>query len=251
MEEQAPSTPTISFGDIVMNVFASPSEAFEGIRTSPTRASVWIVPLIVVMLLSSCFVWMIFSNETMKNQVIDAQRQRMQEQVAEQRITQDRMDQTMEQMEKAGGMMAAFGIVGAVIMIVVTFFVVGLIFWLIGKFGLKAVGGYGKYLELWGAAQWIGALGVIVTMLLAMAFSSMYATPSGALAVLSNFNPKDTTHRLLSSINLFLIWQLVVAGIGMAKYSGKSVGTGVGVGLGLMIVWILLSVLAMPALGLS
>jgi len=44
---------------------------------------------------------------------------------------------------------------------------------------------------------------------------------------------------------------LVVAGIGMAKYSGKSVGTGVGVGLGLMIVWVLFSVFALPALGLA
>lgn len=39
MEEQVPSAPTISFGDIVMNVFASPAEAFEGIRTSPAAAS--------------------------------------------------------------------------------------------------------------------------------------------------------------------------------------------------------------------
>jgi hypothetical protein len=234
-----------------MNVFASPSEAFEGIRTSPTRASVWVVPLIVVMLFSSCFVWMIFSNDAMKNQVIDSQRERMQEQVAAGKITQDRADQTMEQMEKAGGMMIAFGIIGAIFMITITFFVVGLIFWLIGRFGLKAVGGYGKYLELWGATQCIGVLGIIVTMLLAMAFSSMYASPSGALAVLGNYNPKDATHRLLSSINFFLIWQLVVAGIGMAKYSGKSIGTGVGVGLSLMIVWVLFSVFALKALGLS
>jgi hypothetical protein len=251
MEEQAPSTPTISFGDIIMNVFASPSEAFEGIRTSQTRATVWVVPLIVVMLLSSCFVWMIFTNDTMKNQVIDSQRVRMQEQVAAGKIPQDRADEAMAQMEKAGGMMIAFGIIGAILMITITFFAVGLIFWLIGKFGLHAAGGYGKYLELWGAAQWIGALGVIVTMLLAMAFSSMYASPSGALAVLGSFNPKDMTHRLLSSINFFLIWQLVVAGIGMAKYSGKSVETGVGVGLGLMIVWVLFSVFALPALGMS
>ena len=251
MEEQAPSAPTISFGDIIMNVFASPSEAFEGLRTSPTRASVWVVPLIVVMLFSSCFVWMMFSNETIKNQVIDAQRGRMQEQVAAGKITQDRADQAVEQMEKAGGMMIAFGIVGAIFMIIFTFFLAGLIFWLIGRFGLKAVGGYGKYLELWGATQWIGLLSIIVTMLLMMAYSSMYASPSGALAVLGSFNPKDTTHRLLSSINFFLIWQLVVAGIGMAKYSGKSVGTGVGVGLGLMLVWVLFSVFALPALGLS
>jgi hypothetical protein len=218
MEEQAPAAPTISFGDIVMNVFASPSDAFEGIRTSPTRASTWVVPLILLMILSSIFTWMIFSNETMKNQVIDSQRERFQEQVQAGKMTQERADQAIEGMEKAGGMMIAFGIVGSVLMITITFFLAGLVFWLVGKFGLKAEGDYGKYLELWGATQWIGALGIIVTMLLAVAFASMYASPGGALAVLSNYNPKNTTHRLLSSINVFVIWEMVVAGIGSRSF---------------------------------
>ncbi len=233
MEEQAPATPTISFGDIIMNVFASPSEAFEGIRTSPTRASTWVVPIILLMILASIFTWLIFSNETMKNQVIDMQRERFQEQVQAGKITQERADQALDGMEKAGGMMIAFGIVSSVVMITIAFFLTALVFWLVGKFGLKAEGGYGKYLELWGAAQWIGVLGTIVTILLAVAFASMYASPGGSLAVLSNFNPKNTTHRLLSSINVFVIWQMAVAGIGLAKYSGKPIGTGISVGMGL------------------
>lgn len=250
MEEQAPAAPTISFGDIIMNVFASPSDAFEGIRTSPTRASTWVVPLILLMILSSIFTWVIFSNETMKNQVIDSQRARFEEQVAAQKMTQERADQAIEGMEKAGGMMIALGIVGSVLMITITFFLVGLVLWLVGKFALKAEGGYGKYLELWGATQWIGALGIIVTILLAVAFASMYASPGGALAVLSNYSPKNTTHRLLSSINVFVIWEMVVVGIGLAKFSKKSVGAGIGVGMGLWVVWVLFSVFALSALGM-
>jgi len=103
---------------------------------------------------------------------------------------------------------------------------------------------------LYGASQWIGILGFIVMILLAVAFSSMYASPSGALAVLSNYNPKDTTHKLLSAINIFTIWQIVVVGIGMAKYAGKSTGTGISVGVGLWIAWVLLSVFGMAALGM-
>lgn len=250
MEEQAPAAPTISFGDIIMNVFASPSDAFEGIRTSPTRASTWVVPLILLIILSSIFTWIIFSNETMKNQVIDSQRARFEEQVAAGKMTQERADQAIEGMEKAGGMMIAFGIVGSVVMITITFFLAALVFWLVGKFGLKAEGGYGKYLELWGATQWIGALGIIVTMLLAVAFASMYASPGGALAVLSNYNPKNTTHRLLSSVNVFVIWEMIVVGIGLAKFSKKSIGTGIGVGMGLWVVWVLFSVFALSALGM-
>jgi hypothetical protein len=250
MEDQAPSAPTISFSDIMMNVFAAPADAYEGIRTSPARASVWVVPLIILMLLSSCFTWMMFTNEAMKAQFMDSQRTRMEAQVQAGKMSQEQADRAMDQMEKSGGMMIVFGIIGAVLMITIMFFLVGLVFWLVGKFGLKAEGGYGKYLELYGASQWIGILGLIVTILLAVAYGSMYASPSGALAVLSNFNPKDTTHRLLNALNIFTIWQMVVVGIGMAKYAGKSSGTGIGVGLGLWIVWVLISVFGLAALGM-
>jgi hypothetical protein len=250
MEEQAPSAPTISFSDIIVNVFASPADAYEGIRTSPTRASVWVVPLIVLMLLSCCFTWLMFTNEAMKTQFMDSQRTRMEEQVQAGKMSQEQADRALDQMEKAGGMMIVFGSIGAVLMITIMFFLAALIFWLVGKFGLKAEGGYGKYLELYGAAQWIGVLGIIVTILLAVAYGSMYASPGGALAVLSNFNPKNTTHRLLSSLNVFMIWQMVVVGIGMAKYAGKSNGTGIGLGVGLWIVWVLFSVFGMAAIGM-
>ncbi len=250
MEEQAPSAPTISFSDIVVNVFASPADAYEGIRTSPTRASIWVVPLIVLMLLSCCFTWLMFTNESMKSQFMDSQRTRMEEQVQAGKISQEQADRGLEQMEKSGGMLIAFGIIGGILMIGIMFFLAALIFWLIGRFGLKAEAGYGKYLELYGAAQWIGILGFIVTILLAVAYGSMYASPGGALAVLSNFNPKNTTHRLLSSLNVFTIWQMVVVGIGMAKYAGKSSGTGIGVGFGLWILWALISVFALAAIGM-
>jgi hypothetical protein len=251
MEEQAPLAPTISFSDIIVNVYASPSEAFEGIRTSPARASVWVVPLLITLLLTCCFTWLMFTNEAIKSQILDSQRARMEQQVQAGKMTQEQADQASAQMEKSGGMMMAFGIVAGVVTVTIMFFVVALLFWLVGKFGLKAPEGYGKYLELYGAATWIGILGFIVMILLAAAYSSMYASPSGALAVLSTYSPKNTMHRFLSSLNVFTIWQMVVIGIGLAKYSGKSSGTGVGVGLGLWVVWVLISVFAMGALGLG
>jgi hypothetical protein len=250
MEEQAPSAPTISFSDIVVNVFASPADAYEGIRTSPTRASVWVVPLILVLLLTCCFTWVMFTNDAIRSQVIDMQRTRMEEQVQAGKMSQEQADRAAEQMEKAGGMMIAIGIVFGVLTVTVMFFLATLVFWLVGKFGLKAEGGYGKYLELYGASQWIGILGFIITILMAVALSSMYATPSGALAVLSNYSPKNTTHRLLSSVNVFTIWQMVVVGIGIAKFAGKSSGTGIGVGVGLWILWVLISVFGLAAIGM-
>lgn len=250
MEEQAPSAPTISFSDIIMNVFASPTDAYEGIRTSPTRASVWVVPLIITLVLTCCFTGLMFTNESMKNQIMDSQRTRMEEQVKAGKMTQEQADRATEQMEKAGGMMIAVGIIFGVVTVSIMFFLAALVFWLVGRFGLKAEGGYGKYLELYGAASWIGILGFIITILLAVAYGSIYASPGGALAVLSNFDPKNTTHRLLAAFNIFTIWQMIVVGIGMSKYAGKTSGTGIGVGVGLWIAWVLISVFGMAALGM-
>lgn len=250
MEEQVPSNPTISFTDIIINVFASPGEAFEGIRTSPARASVWIIPLILILLLSSASIWLMFSNETLREQALAAQKERIEEQARNGQITQDQADQALEGMERGGGMIAAFGIVGGAITVTIVFFVTTLVFWLVGKLALKAEGGYGKYLELWGASQWIGILGGIITLLMIISMNTLYAAPSGALAVLQNFNRHDVVHRLLASLNLFSIWQMVVVGIGLAKFSGKSTGTGIGVAIGLWIVWVVISVFFLAGLGM-
>lgn len=250
MEDQAPSAPTISFSDIMMNVFAAPADAYEGIRTSPARASVWVVPMIVVILLSCVYTWIMFSNEAIKTQFMDARREALQEQVQSGKIRQDQADAGMDQMEKAGGMMIVGGIIAVAVITPIMLFVIALFLWLIGKFALKADLGYGKYLELWGSSQWIGVLGTIVTILLMVGLGSMYATPSGALGILGSFKPHNTTHKLLASINVFLIWQLIVVGIGMAKYAGKSSGTGFSVGVGLWIIWVLISVFGMAALGM-
>lgn len=248
MEEQAPSAPTISFSDIVVNVFASPAEAYEGIRTSPSRGSVWIVPLLLTFVLTIGYTLLMFTNESIKSQIIEQQRERMQEQVQEGKISQERADQMLDGMEKGGGMMIAFGIVGAVVMISITLFVGALFLWLIGKLALKAEAGYGKYLELWGSSMWIGMLGLIVMALLLMAFNSMYASPSAALAVLGNYSPKNSLHRLLSSLNVFSIWQMIVVGIGLSKFSGKPIAVGIGASFALWIAWVLISVFALAAM---
>ena len=247
MEEQSPSAPTISLSDIITNVFASPAEAFEGIRTSPTRATVWVVPLIVLIIITSLFSVMIFTNETLKTQFSDSQSQRLQDQVSSGRITQEQADQQLEGMERMGGMMIAFGIIGSVLSMSVIFFAAALVLWLVGKYALKAEGGYGKYLELYGTSGWIGILGAIVTLLMMVGLGSMYASPSAALAVLSEFKPTDTTHRLLS---FFSLWQFFVLGIGLAKYAQKPSGAGITVAAVLWVVWTLISVFLLGGLGM-
>jgi hypothetical protein len=248
MDQQPVPAPTISLGNLIVNVFSSPSEAFEGLRTSPARASTWVLPLILLIVFASLMSYVMFSNESLRAQFMDSQSQRLQHRVQSGQMTQEQADQATQQTERMGGMMIAFGIIGSVIVISILFFGAALIFWLVGKLALKAPTGYGKYLELWGTSEWIGLLGAIITLLMVLGMNSMNASPSAALAVLSNYDPANSLHRLLGSLNIFSIWQTVVLGIGLSKFAAKPVGTGIGIAVALWVVWVLVATFALGGL---
>jgi len=127
------------------------------------------------------------------------------------------------------GLMIAFGIIGGSVGIAIFFFGTALLLWLVDKSLLKAAAGYGKHLELFGIASWIGVLGGIVTIIMMAGLGSMGATPSAALAVLGSYDATLTSHKLLSALNVFTIWEAIVVGFGLSKFSGKSIGAGMGV----------------------
>lgn len=242
MEEQAPAPPAISLGDSIMNVFASPAAAFEGLGNTRPSGKLWVIPLIVTLFTIVLFSYVFSTNETFHGQMIDAQAQAMHKAVQDGKMTQDQADRAEEQMQKMGGMFMVIGIVFGSIFVLLYFFAGPLFLWLANKMVLKSPVGYGKHLEMYGISSWIGALGAVITLLLMYALNSMYATPSGALAVYTNFDITNTTHKILAVINIFSIWQCAVIGVGLSKLSGKSTGAGLGIAFALWIIWLVVSV---------
>jgi hypothetical protein len=188
------------------------------------------------------FSYIFSTNQTFHGQIVDAQSQAMQKAVQAGKMTQEQADRAEEGMQKMSGMFMVFGIVFGTIFILIYYFGASLFLWLSNKLILKSTVGYGKHLEMYGISNWIGVLGTIVTLILMFAFNTMYASPSAALAILSTYDLTNTTHKILSVINVFSIWQCAVVGVGMSKLSGKSVGAGIGVAFGLWIVWLVVSV---------
>lgn len=131
-----------------------------------------------------------------------------------------------------------FGIIGSTVFISIAFFGAALVLWLVSKFALKASAGYGKYLEVYGLSGWIGILGFLVTILMVVAMNSLYATPSLGLMVSSEYDTTNKMHLVMSSINLFGIWQAVVIGIGLSKMADKPSGTGIAVAMVLWALWV-------------
>lgn len=242
MEQYEPPVQATPMSDLLLNVFSSPGDAFEGLKASPTRASVWLIPMIILIVIASGATYLMFSNPTLKDQFMQGQEQVLQKSVDSGKMTQEQADQQKQGMERMGGMFIAFGIIGSVVFISVMFFGATLILWLVGKMAMGSTAGYGKYLELYGLSSWIGILGGIIMILMVGAMGSLYASPSAGLAVLSNYNPTDNTHRILSALNIFSIWQAAVVGIGMSKLAGKSAGMGIGIAFGLWVVWVAITI---------
>jgi len=237
MDEQQPAAETQSLGTRIMNVFSSPGEAFEGIAAMESKTSLWLVPMLAAILLASIFSFVISSNEALRGQIVEMQQKALQEQVEKGNMTQEQADQQIRGMEQMGSLFAVIGAIFAGVGICLLYFVGALFLWLLGRFALGGVHGYSTYLAMYGVASWIAVLGSIVTSLMMIGLNTMYATPSAALAVLADYDFSNTTHKLLSKVEVFSLWEAVVIGIGLSKLSGKSAGVGIGVALGLLIVW--------------
>jgi hypothetical protein len=221
MEEHPPLPPAPSLGSSILNVFTAPSDAFMGLDKTESKASLWIVPLIITIAMVILVMVVGFTNENLKSQRLDATRTVLEKRVADGKMTQDQMEQTMDAMERGSGMMLAFQIIAVTVIFSIIFFLSALILWMGNKFILKSPAGYEKILELTGIASWIGAFGVLIQMLLMIGLNSIYAQPGLSLFIYSTFDPSNSLHKILAMINFFSIWQTVIVGIGLNKWSEK------------------------------
>ena len=156
-------------------------------------------------------------------------------------MTQEQADAALEHMPAAGSpIFLIVGSVGVVFVMAGMLFLSALVFWLIGKIGFKSSAPYIKVCEVVGLSMYITILSTIITMILVVAMGSLSATPSLALAV-SEFDPMNKMHRLLSSINIMTFWYLVVISVGLGKIFNTSFGKAL---TSVAIVWALYTVIA-------
>ncbi|MBI5464263.1 MAG: YIP1 family protein [Ignavibacteriales bacterium] len=241
MEEQ-PLKPAPSFTSTMANVFTTPGEAFGSLVGTESSVMQWLAPMIVSFVLVIASVYLISHNETLRQQLIDTQRAAMEKLVAEGRLTQEQFDAQMDRLEGgSSSMFIIFGTIFGTIFTALFYFAGALFLWLANKFILKSAQPYGTHLELYGVASWISILGGMITLLMMVGMGSIYASPGGSLAVLSSFDATSKLHRLLSSLNIFTVWQVVVIGVGLGKFSGKSSGLSIGIAFALWAVWVVLS----------
>ncbi len=220
MQEQqpAPAEPVKppSFTDTIAGIFASPGELYEQVRLAPPTASNWLVPTVLLIVVTIVCSYLVMNNPSLQHQIAVAQQEAVDRLVQEGRITQAQADQ-QAQYSQPGSPLMLIGIY--VVNPIITFimlFLSALVFWLIGRFPMKSAAPYMKVVEVIGLTFYIATLGRIVTTAMMFGMDSIHASPSLAL-VLSEFDPMNKVHQALSSLNVFTIWSIAVTAIGLAR----------------------------------
>ena len=205
----------------IMNVFLSPREAFEAVERKPN----WVVPFVIILIVSlaaTYFIAPVAMQERMESQ---------REQLIEDRgMTPEEADQAMAMGAKIGRIAAPImGLLGAGITIIA----VAAVLLFLGNIIMGGDGNFKRVFSMYSYSSMIGVLGTIITTPFIISKQTVHMSVGlGALLtpVTEGAFMDKFVYQLLSKVELFTIWQLVVVSIGMAvvyKFTTKKAATGV------------------------
>ncbi|MCF7669341.1 MAG: YIP1 family protein [Verrucomicrobia bacterium] len=203
----------------IVNIFTSPTEAFEGIRKDKPKAVNWLIPVLILAVVGAIGSIIVFSQEPIAEQVLEQQRTAIQDQVDTGKISQAQADQIMEKMGDFGLIVTKISVsIGAFIGSFATPFILGFVIWLIGAKIWKRSISFMQSVEVTGLSCMVLVLGAIATALLQIAEGSVFADLSPALFI-SEFEPGNLVHAALKSVNVINLWFLGVVAIGWSVIS--------------------------------
>ena len=225
MEETESSSHPQSVMARMINIFAAPGEVFDDIRRFPVSHQTWIWPFLIACLAGVIATVVTLSDPSVQQQLRELQDQRLDQLVAEGKLTEESRAQAEAAMERFGGgaLQSVAASAGGVLWTGFLLFGMALILKIVAKFVFKRRMSYMKGVEIVGITGMIGALESIVRMLLVVIVGDLYATPSPSL-FLSNFDPGNKVHQMLTTLNVMSIWYLTVLGVGIARISYVSLG---------------------------
>lgn len=230
----------MSLSDKFVGILSSPSEVYQQIVSAEPKNSNWGIPSIITLLMMLVFMFVVFSQAPIQDQMRDNQMKAMQQQVAQGKMTQEQMDRAIEFMPKPGApMWIIFGSVGITLVVFASLFGFSLVYWLIGKMAFKSAAPYMKICEVFGLGMYIMTVSSLIGMVFVISMGSIFAGANLSM-FLSEVDSLNKTHMFLSSVNLFTIWQYAVVGIGLAKVWSVTTVKGISVAVGVWLLWTVL-----------
>ena len=86
-----------------MNVIAAPGDVFEEVKTSPPSTANWLAPALIFILVSWLGAALIFSQDSIKQQLSDITNKAIDKQIEKGKIPKERIEATRQVAEKFGG----------------------------------------------------------------------------------------------------------------------------------------------------
>ena len=129
--------PSSSLAGRLLNVFAAPGDVFDELKTADSSVANWLVPVLIVMLVTITSFAVTLSQPAIKQQVVEMQEKAIDQQVAAGKIKPDQAKAFKEQMAALPPwVMQLFGIVQGVVAGFCGTFWWALVLWLLGKLAL-------------------------------------------------------------------------------------------------------------------
>jgi hypothetical protein len=206
----------------ILNIFAAPGEVFDSIKGKEPSHGNWLAPAVLLLVVSWLGAWAILSQDAFKQQMREASEKAIERQIAAQHMSEAQAEQTRQTAEKFAGIGQTVGYLAMpILMGFLPPFILGLLFWFVAQYALKAPLPYMKIVEVFGLAAMISVLEAIVRILLVLVTGKLYASLSPTLWI-NDFDPTKALHSLAIFANPFFFWLLMVRAIGLARVTGSS-----------------------------
>jgi hypothetical protein len=222
LQPETPPPPSMSLSGRLFNVFATPGDVFQEVKTAKASAANWVVPALILIAVSWVTAWLVFSQDSIKHQFSEMTDQAIQKQIEKSHMSEQQAEQARVIGEKWAQIMAKVAAILAPVFVgFVTPLFWGLIVWLVGAKVLKGDFPYMKAVEVVGLVNMVNILDAIVRTLLIIGMGNLYAAP-GLVLLVKDFDPQNTVHGLLALVNVTTFWVLALRAIGLARLSSVS-----------------------------
>ncbi len=237
--DQPPAEP-MSFTDKAAGIFYEPSRVFGAVKTSGVKFVDWFTPLALLIIVGCLASYVQLSSPDLRFQIVQQRESAIEKSLAQGKITSDQASQQRQMIENTVGQGSSSAIVFAVITIIVffaiSFFILSLVWFLVGRFALKSDFTYTQAMAVTGLSDWVVAVGLIFAIVIAVLTSRIDGGLQ--LGMFIPMDPQNAAYVLLSKIDLFTLWSLAIISIGLGIFSGKK-GLRAGIWVfGIWVVWI-------------
>jgi hypothetical protein len=245
--EGPPSEPS-SLTDRLAGVITSPGEVFEEIKNVRVRASNWLVPLILVCIVTAVYMCVAVSQPPVLRDMREQGHRALEKKVAAGKVTQQQADQYEAMQDKfmTPGVIKVFWSVFAVILSLSMFFIMVTAIWLALKWFTSGRLGYMKMAEIYGLALVIYVPQEILRIWLVLWKQNLLATASPTL-FMANPSPSNRMDNFLSFFDVVDFWWLAVLALGLSKVASVSYRTAAFVVFGVWLTFRMVTMLLAPS----